>query len=61
MVTVAGLTPGAPEPEGGGGAGVTHPPHHQGLALAAPVILVTHGRGAPGVVTVTRPVPGALK
>ena len=61
MVTVAGLTARAPEPECGGGAGVAHAAHHQGLTLAAPVILVTHGRGAPGVVTLTRPVIGALE
>ena len=61
MVTVTRLTSRAPEPEGGGGAGVAHPAHHQGLALAAAVVLVAHGGVAPGVVAVARPVPGALE
>ena len=38
MVTVAGLTARAPEAKGGGGAGVAHAAHHQGLTLAAAVI-----------------------
>ena len=38
VVTVAGLTARAPEPEGGGGAGVAHAAHHQGLTLASSVI-----------------------
>ena len=61
VVTVARLTAGASEPEGCRGTGVTLPAHHQGLALAASVVLVTEDRRAARVVTVTRPLPGALQ
>ena len=61
MVTVARLTPGAPEPEGCRGAAVTLPAHHQGLTVAVPVVFVAEDGGAARVVTPTRSLPGALE
>ena len=60
VVTVARLTPGAPEPEGCRGAAVTLPAHHQSLTVAAPVVFVTEDGGAASVVTPARSLPGAL-
>ena len=60
-MTVARLTPGAPEPEGCRGAAVTLPAHHQGLTVAVPVVFVAEDGGAARVVTPTRSLPGALE
>ena len=60
-MTVARLTPGAPEPEGCRGAAVTLPAHHQGLTVAVPVVFVAEDGGAACVVTPTRSLPGALE
>ena len=61
MVTVAGLAARPSEPECCRGTCVALPAHHQSLAVAVPVVLVTEDGGAARVVTVARPLPGSLQ